>query len=626
MAVATVTANNNNIAVGTAATDAGTWGNDGGGGGVADEPDLVYQGTTAQSRKVSTTLIGRSYTDTAGVDATATDRRHFIFKLWCSNYAALNTRTTPGSELKVGSSSGNYHSYYLFGSDNYPVAGGWQFVALSPNVSGYASAVGDTGTPNDASVLYYSWLGDYTATSKSENHAIDSIDQGAGLWLVGGDGADPDAVFDDFLTFDEGTSGNRFGYVRSQLGIYFVNGELAIGENTGGSVATVFQDTTGQVLVWGNGLVETGFHRFKLDLGGTGTDIDITGATFDSIGKVDNDGERGYTTTEDSRLVVEATGTTGTANLVGCVIKNTASVTLTSAVTLDACDVETADLTQAGAEIFDSVIRTTSLTNTAAIDDATFGASTDLRDTQFIQAGAGHAIEISGASPTVTLTGILFDGYGADATSSSAIWVTATGTTTINISGGGDTPTIRNTGGGTVNVVNAITVSITALDAATTSAVSGAFVSLEAAAGGPRAALASVTSITRSGSTATVTMAAPHGLSSGQDVVIRGAAEDEYNGGGYAITVTSTTVFTYTVTGTPATPATGTITATSQLLNGTTNGSGVIEDTGYPYISDQPVTGRVRKGTASPFYKSSGIVGTITSTGFSANIAMVADE
>lgn len=66
-----------------------------------------------------------------------------------------------------------------------------------------------------------------------------------------------------------------------------------------------------------------------------------------------------------------------------------------------------------------------------------------------------------------------------------------------------------------------------------------------------------VTSITRSGSTATLTASAAHGLSSGETVVVSGATQTEYNGT-FVITVTSTTVFTYTVAGTPATPATGT--------------------------------------------------------------------
>lgn len=70
----------------------------------------------------------------------------------------------------------------------------------------------------------------------------------------------------------------------------------------------------------------------------------------------------------------------------------------------------------------------------------------------------------------------------------------------------------------------------------------------------------SVTSITRSGSTATVTVAA-HGIPIGKQFKVRiaGAVETEYNGDFDAVSATATT-FTYTVSGTPTTPATGTIT------------------------------------------------------------------
>jgi hypothetical protein len=70
---------------------------------------------------------------------------------------------------------------------------------------------------------------------------------------------------------------------------------------------------------------------------------------------------------------------------------------------------------------------------------------------------------------------------------------------------------------------------------------------------------AGVTSITRAGSTATVTVPIPHNLLTGQSVLIAGADQPDYNGT-FVVTVTSAVVFTYTVPGTPATPATGTIT------------------------------------------------------------------
>src|SRR3990167_2273721 len=75
------------------------------------------------------------------------------------------------------------------------------------------------------------------------------------------------------------------------------------------------------------------------------------------------------------------------------------------------------------------------------------------------------------------------------------------------------------------------------------------------------AAAVSVDSITRSGTTATVTTAAAHGLATGDYARVAGATQTDYNGK-FAVTVTNTTVFTYAVGGSPATPATGTITST----------------------------------------------------------------
>jgi hypothetical protein len=66
--------------------------------------------------------------------------------------------------------------------------------------------------------------------------------------------------------------------------------------------------------------------------------------------------------------------------------------------------------------------------------------------------------------------------------------------------------------------------------------------------------------ITRSGSTATATMAGGHPFTTGQKVVHSGATQAEYNGAA-TVTSTSPTTYTFSVAGTPATPATGTILA-----------------------------------------------------------------
>ncbi len=142
-------------------------------------------------------------------------------------------------------------------------------------------------------------------------------------------------------------------------------------------------------------------------------------------------------------------------------------------------------------------------------------------------------------------------------------------------------------------------------------------------AGGTLPFNASVT-ITRVSATATVAHTA-HGLKNGQKVVISGATQPEYNGIQTLANVTANT-YDYTVTGTPATPATGTIVSTAVILDGLTDVNGVIQDTAFNFSSNQPVSGRARRSTTSPLYKTATISGTITTAGFINNVFMVADE
>lgn len=67
-----------------------------------------------------------------------------------------------------------------------------------------------------------------------------------------------------------------------------------------------------------------------------------------------------------------------------------------------------------------------------------------------------------------------------------------------------------------------------------------------------------VTTITRTGNTATVTTATAHGLETADTALISGAVEADYNGE-KQVTVTGATTFTYAVANDPATPATGSI-------------------------------------------------------------------
>lgn len=93
------------------------------------------------------------------------------------------------------------------------------------------------------------------------------------------------------------------------------------------------------------------------------------------------------------------------------------------------------------------------------------------------------------------------------------------------------------------------------------------------------------TSITRIGATATATLPSATNWQTGSSVTISGATQTEYNGT-FVITVVDSTHITFEVTGTPATPATGTI----SIKGGRTTVPGIVYLDGYFFVMDENST------------------------------------
>jgi len=74
--------------------------------------------------------------------------------------------------------------------------------------------------------------------------------------------------------------------------------------------------------------------------------------------------------------------------------------------------------------------------------------------------GAGHAVYIT-APGTYELVGWQFNGYGGSPEANAAIYNNSGGLVTLNISGAGDTPTIRNGAGASTVINNNVQVTIT---------------------------------------------------------------------------------------------------------------------------------------------------------------------
>lgn len=637
MAVVSITADNTRIAEANQTNDTGTWGNDGGGGGVADEPDFYYQGgtgsLTAQSRKVSTSRIGREYTHGSGTDMTATDRVACLMKLQVTNKDALLSRTSPAAGLKIGSGSAAHYEYYLWGNDNYPKRGGWQLIAVNPNVSGYRNAT--TGSPSLTGVLYWSFLADFSATSKSENIMIDAIDIGAGLHLTGGDGVSADGVFQDFVDTDEGTAGNEWGYVSTEGDFILINGRLSIGENTSETaVATGFTDSA-KVLAWRNGLVATGYNKLRLNLGSATTLIDISDCFFKGQGEENNAAGRGYTTTEDTRPQLEVTGTSGSATMDGNSFDNFSTIDLNGAVTFTNNIIRTSGQIDLNAGNCD-MTGTSVLESTVAADASAvvWDSATDpdgyIEDVVFTKgANAHHAIEFGTSSPTsITVRGLSSSGFNAaDSQNDSFFYVARpTGTVTINVVGGTGNFSYKSAGATVVIVVDPVTTQITVKDISTGIVIENARVKLTVK-DGTNFPFEDSVSITSATTTATVTHTA-HGLSTGDWVKIEGVTNGEAYNGSKEITVTGVNTYTYTIASGQTSPATGTILATFMYFNELTNVSGIVTDT-RSISADQAVEGWVRQGSPAngTLYKEQPIDEIIDSVnGLTLNVQLISDE
>jgi len=239
---------------------------------------------------------------------------------------------------------------------------------------------------------------------------------------------------------------------------------------------------------------------------------------------------------------------------------------------------------------------------------------------------AHHAIEFGISTPTtMTLRNMDFSGFNAsNAQNDSTLHIKRTsGTVTINVIGSTGNISYKSDGA-TVTLVIAPVTTLVHVDDNDGISLDAARVLLEAADGLGDFPYQESVSITRSVSTATVTHTG-HGLKTNDWVVIRGATQQEYNGS-WQITVTTVNAYTFTVPGTPATPATGSPVSSGAIISGLTDIAGDIS-VSRTFSTSTDVEGVVRKSSTSPFFKSFPISGTIdNSAGLTINVRMILDE
>jgi hypothetical protein len=243
-----------------------------------------------------------------------------------------------------------------------------------------------------------------------------------------------------------------------------------------------------------------------------------------------------------------------------------------------------------------------------------------------------HAIEFGASIPSeITIRGMDFFGYGSTDNANDSIFhfKDTGGTITVNIidctnDGGGFS---YRTDGATIDLVIAPkTTKITVEDADGT-LIENARVLIETADNGGGSGFpyqAATSSLTQTGGTATLTASAVHGLATNDYVVVRGAGIEGYNKVAQ-ITVTSTTVFTYSVDSGLGSPAGGTPVFSYVPISGLTNSLGVLQSS-KTWPASQGLSGWARKSTSSPYYKQTAISIADASGGTDLLLALQPDE
>lgn len=514
---------------------------------------------------------------------------------------ALATLANGGVRIFRGSGTGAFYHYYVLGNNNYTY-GGWKCIPVDPNLT----ADNTTGSPTTTKQFFgaAAVLSGANAVSKGNPFGIDAVRYGRmESRFSNGDSGTP-ATFAGFVAANDAITA-RWGQIQAIEGSYLWQGLITLGY---GGTAVYFVDSNRTILVADTIKTQSGFNKIEVRVA-TST-VAWTGITVQALGTV----SRGAFEVIDNATVdidnctfidmdtfVFKSGATQTID--GTIFRRCGQVSQNSA-DFDSCKFE--DSRGTAALVVDDITRVTNC--------------------DFDSAGTGHGVQGFASAGDYNLASLSFTGYASSdgSTGNEAIYVTATtGVVNLTVTG---SPSVR-TAGATVNKISGtVDAIITVVDTATPPvAISGARVLAWVTSSANYPYQASVT-ISGSGTTATVAHTG-HGMVTGDIVLIEGVTNDDVYNGAYTITRIDNDSYSYTTSSSITNgTATGTIKATYVVINTTTNVSGQVTRT-KAWTDDQPIAGRIRAASGSPYYQPGSFVGTIDKDkGFSATVQLVRDE
>jgi hypothetical protein len=374
----------------------------------------------------------------------------YAFFVW-QNYSspfAMGTYAQGGMRVVAGSGLGDFYAWYVGGSDKPPMPyGGWQCHVVEPTWTPSTLADDTAGTPDGYNWAYVgAAVYVLSGPSKGEPHQVDAIRYGRGRSIFEyGDLSNGYCTIPGFAAVND-LQANRWGLIQAVSGGYLFKGEMYLGNATN---PVDFRDSDRIIFIQWTPKVTATWNLISVN--NASSYVSMTGFQFIVVDTTT--GSRGSFYVYDSAEVyldsctfndMYVFGFSANTDVIDCTFRRCNSITQGSA-TFDGCLI--ARLVNSGG---------------MSVDDIGL-----ISNCEFISDGTGHAMTLSSAHAgnEYTFSGNTFTGYASvsGSTGNEAIYNNSGGLVTINITDGGDTPSIRNGTNAQTILNNAVTLTLTGI-------------------------------------------------------------------------------------------------------------------------------------------------------------------
>jgi len=620
--------------------------------------DATYPDFQGFQREDTTCLGGQASAGPADVyyNLTSVDLSGSTIHGWILLWNNPDTLANGGFGIQVGDGT-NRAGFPTAGSDRSAFAKnavGWGLANLSVPDKDDAAAInlaGITASIDDTAITQIGYYLNATgkALGNTENAFWDILwyysHAGYAIEITAGTSGSP-ATFNDLADWDASTAASRAVGVLFEMAanVFEQYAPIQIGDDGTGSsyfsssnqeviFADILNINNHKLAVVGNSTGTNEAYFTTVTFRNTSAEVTPT-LTFNggNINNLEFDGCIFLDITPTFSSAADATG----HSVSGCVFDGCGATDTGDVVFTNNTFSNSAQVTHNGNDMSDSkvLLSTVAAGIGALLYNETADPDGEMDNMTFSQGTNAHSAIEFGASVTanITLRGIDFTGFGSTDDINGAMFKFLATSGSLNLNLVGCTTdgafSVDDSAGITVTVViNPVTEKVNVKNTSGTN-IQNARVFVETAEIDAAGEIyeAAVTSLTQSVGTATCTTTAVHGLVTGDKVVIRGAQPDGYNKVA-TTTVSSTTVFTYTVDSGLSSPATGTPIVSFVALHGLTDVNGDISAS-RTWTSAQALKGWARKkNTATPFYKDGNIAYTVDITnGNTTNVVLQSDE